>query len=130
MKRILICDDEPHVVEGLRFLLRGPDRQIETAVNGRDGLERIRRQRPDLLITDVMMPEMSGLELVAALRADPATRNLPIIICTARGQVYDAGVAQEVWSAVVVAKPFEPPRVRQIVAEMLAGTICANHSYT
>ena len=130
MKRILICDDEPHVVEGLRHLLRGPDRQIETAVNGREGLERIRRQKPDLLITDVMMPEMSGPELVAALRADPATRDLPVVFCTARGQAHDAGIAQEVWGAIVIAKPFEPQKVRQIVRDILAGATCLNHSYT
>ena len=130
MKRLLICDDEPHVVEGLRFLLRAPDRHIETAVNGREGLERIRRQRPDLLITDVMMPEMTGLELVAKLRADESTRDLPIIICTARGQAHDAGIAQEVWCAAVIAKPFEPQKVRQIVTDMLAGATCLNHGYT
>ena len=76
MKRLLICDDEPHVVEGLRFLLRAPDRHIETAVNGREGLERIRRQRPDLLITDVMMPGAGREAPCRRVYARPADHHL------------------------------------------------------
>ena len=76
MKRILICDDEPHIVEGLRHLLRAPERTIAVASNGIDALERVAEQRPDLLIIDVMMPEMSGLEVVANLRSSDACREL------------------------------------------------------
>jgi CheY-like chemotaxis protein len=130
MKRILICDDEPHVVEGLRFLLRGPDREIRIAESGAAGLQMIRQQKPDLLITDVMMPEMSGLELVAALRADPATRDLPTIIVTAKGQAQDATVAQEVWGARVIAKPFEPARLRELVRRILERQACPLHTST
>jgi CheY-like chemotaxis protein len=124
MKRILIVDDEPHVVEGLRFLLRGSDRVIETARNGREALERIQQHKPDLLVTDVMMPEMSGLELVGRLRDDRATKDLPIIIVTAKGQAQDAAVAQEVWGTMVIAKPFDPRKVREIVVSMLTGREC------
>ena len=130
MKRIVICDDELHMIEGLRFLLRAPEREIITAGNGREGLERIREQIPDLLITDVMMPEMSGIELVAELRSDPKTRDLPIIIVTAKGQAQDATVAQEVWGANVIAKPFDPRRVRQLVADILEGGKCPSAAST
>lgn len=128
MKRVLICDDEPHVLEGLRFLLRAPDRSIETAVNGAVGLDRIREQVPDLLITDVMMPRMSGLELVAALREDQRTRRLPVIILTAKGQAQDAAIAQEVWGASVIAKPFDPKTVRDLVTRMLEDSTCLQAS--
>lgn len=130
MKRIIVCDDEPHIVEGLRFLLRGPDRQIEGVSSGKEALRCIGEEVPDLLITDIMMPEMSGLEVVAALRAADATRHLPIIILTAKGQAHDAAMAQEVWDAMVVAKPFDPPKLRELVVAILEHRPCPQPSCT
>ncbi len=130
MKRIIVCDDEPHIVEGLRHLLRGRDRSIEGVSSGKEALARIETACsgpdgvPDLLITDVMMPEMSGLEVVAALRAADVTRDLPIIILTAKGQAQDAAMAQEVWGATVVAKPFDPHRLRELVTATLENRTC------
>ncbi len=130
MKRILICDDEPHILEGLRYLLRGADRTIEMARNGKEALQRIAVQIPDLLITDIMMPELSGLEVVARLQKDPATKQLPIIILTAKGQAQDAAMAQEVWGAAVIAKPFEPQKLRELVTITLENGQCPQPSYT
>lgn len=124
IKHLLICDDDPHVLEGLRYLLRSPQRRITLAPNGRIGLELIRKERPDLLITDVMMPELNGLELVAELRGAAATRDLPIIIVTARGQPQDAVVAQETWGAHVLAKPFDPRALRELVGNLLGDAAC------
>jgi CheY-like chemotaxis protein len=124
MKRIVVCDDEPHIVEGLRYLLRAPDRVIEVTNAGKQALERIEEQRPDLLIVDIMMPEMSGLDVVASLRAAERTKDLPIIILTAKGQAQDATMAQEVWGATVVAKPFEPSKLRELVSQTLENGVC------
>lgn len=124
MKRVLICDDEPHIVEGVRHLLRSPDRMIVTTSNGIDALESITLQKPDLLIIDVMMPEMSGLEVIAQLRSNRNTRDLPIIILTAKGQAEDAVMAQEVWGATVMTKPFQPNTLRQLVSSILEGLTC------
>ena len=130
MKRIVICDDEPHIVEGLRYLLRGPDRCIEVARSGKEALMRIRQQVPDLLITDIMMPEMSGLEVVAQLQAADETRSLPIIIITAKGQAQDAAMAQEVWGATVIAKPFEPQKLKELVNITLEHGRCPQDNFT
>lgn len=130
MKRVLICDDEPHIVEGLRYLLRSPSRQIETACNGLEALERIRSSLRDLLIVDVMMPQMGGLEVVAALQASPDTQDLPIIILTAKGQARDAAIAQETWGALVMAKPFEPKKLRELVNSILEDRTCPARSST
>ncbi len=124
MNRIIVCDDEPHIVEGLRFLLRSPDREIVVTYSGEDALRRLDEKRPDLLIVDIMMPGMSGLEVVSTLRADPATKDLPIIIITAKGQARDATMAQEIWNAMVVAKPFQPKELRQMVASTLEQGVC------
>lgn len=124
MKRILVCDDEPHVVEGIRFLLRGPDRQIQAARDGQEALEQIKQEAPDLLITDIMMPRMSGLELVAALREDGAMQDFPIIILTARGQLPDIAAGQEVWGVLALGKPFEPRKLRELVTDALENGVC------
>jgi len=121
MKRILVCDDEPHIVEGLRYLLRSPDRTVIVARSGPEALAFIAQERPDLVILDVMMPQMSGLEVVAQLRASDETRDLPIIILTAKGEARDASMAQEVWHAAVMAKPFEPKKLRELVAKSLGA---------
>lgn len=130
MKTILICDDEPHVREGLRYLLRGPGRTIIALPSAAEALKRIKADPIDLLITDVMMPEMSGLELVAQLRSQIATSNLPILIVTARGQPQDATIAREVWGAHVIAKPFDPRAVKELVASILGEPICVHHGCT
>ena len=119
MKQVLICDDEPHIVEGLRHLLRGPDRTIAVARSGREALQSIEESLPDLLILDIMMPQMSGLEVLAALRQEDKTKILPIIILTAKGEAQDASMAQEVWQAMVMAKPFEPQKLRDLVTTTL-----------
>jgi CheY-like chemotaxis protein len=124
MKRIMVCDDEPHILEGLRYLLRGPEREIDVASSGKEALAHIEAQKPDLLITDIMMPEMSGLEVVSILRGQEVTKDLPIIILTAKGQAQDAAMAQQVWGATVVAKPFNPQELRELVTTTLAGPVC------
>ena len=128
MKNIIVCDDEPHIVEGLRHLLRGSDRRISVAHSGAEALKLIDAQIPDLLIVDIMMPEMSGLEVVATLRAAGTTKDLPVIILTAKGQARDAAMAQEVWGATVVAKPFEPKKLRQLVTTTLETRPCVQAS--
>jgi DNA-binding response OmpR family regulator len=130
MKRLLICDDEPHIVEGLRYLLRGPDREIDVASNGIEALERIREAKPDVLILDVMMPKMGGLEVVAALRESPDTQDVPIIILTAKGQARDAAIAQEIWGTTVMAKPFEPRRLKDLVNAIMEREVCPQQSST
>ena len=119
MKRLLICDDEPHIVEGLRHLLRDADRKIAVARSGREALQCIEESVPDLLILDIMMPQMSGLEVLATLRQEDKTKGLPIIILTAKGEAQDASMAQEVWQAMVMAKPFEPQKLRELVTTSL-----------
>ena len=128
MKHILVCDDEPHIVEGIRHVLRAPDRCIEVARSGAEALQLLDDHIPDLLILDIMMPGMSGLEVVATLRAGDATKDLPIIILTAKGQARDAAMAQEVWGATVVAKPFAPRNLRQLVATTLETGTCPQPS--
>ena len=106
MKRIIVCDDEPHIVEGVRFLLRSSDRQIVVARSGMEALALIEEQMPDLLILDIMMPEMSGLEVLGTLRAAAATQKLPIIILTAKGEERDRVRGLDAGADDYIVKPF------------------------
>ncbi len=119
MKRILVCDDERPILDGLRYLLRAGDREIAVAGSGPEALESIAEHVPDLLITDVMMPEMSGFDLVANLRSREETKLMPIIILTAKGNAQDAATARKVWRAVVMGKPFKPQELRDLVSATL-----------
>lgn len=119
MTKLVLCDDEPHIVEGLRFLLRGPDRQIFIARNGREAIDLVVSQNPALLIIDIMMPVMNGLEAIAALRERKEFQDLPIIILTAKGQAVGAQKAEGFLGAMVMTKPFEPKRLRQLVESIL-----------
>ena len=119
MKRIVIVDDERPIADGVGFLLRAPGREVVVTYCGDDALKAVHERIPDLLITDVMMPHMSGLEVIATLRAAAATKELPIIILTAKGRAQDTTAAKETWGASVVAKPFQPARLRDLVARML-----------
>ena len=125
MKRIVICDDEPHIVEGLRYLLRSPDRDIIVTRNGQEAVERVSQAATDLLVIDIMMPVMNGIEAIAHLREQEACKALPIVILTAKGQAQDSAMAQELWGAIVMAKPFQPKRLRDIVSDILEGKTSA-----
>jgi DNA-binding response OmpR family regulator len=75
------------------------------------------------------MPEMSGLEVVATLRAKNSTHDLPVIILTAKGQAQDAAMAQEVWGTTVVAKPFQPQELRELVTATLENSKCPQTNF-
>ncbi|WP_246793617.1 response regulator [Burkholderia perseverans] len=87
MKTILLVDDEFDVLVVWRLLLTQAGYRVLTAPNGAAALEAIRAQRPDLVVTDFMMPEMSGADVCAALAAEPAWRDVPVILCSSRDDI-------------------------------------------
>src|SRR5580765_6588612 len=115
MTRILIVEDEPNMVAGLRdnFEFEGYD--VITAPDGVAGLERALADNPDLVVLDVMMPRMSGLDVCKQLKAKRAS--LPIIMLTARGQEIDKVVGLELGADDYVTKPFS---IRELMARVKA----------
>jgi len=103
-KRILVVDDEQLVLGVVTNALAAEGYQVECAVNGQDALDRVKRQAPDVILLDLMMPVLDGRQLVRALREDPTTSQIPVIVLTA---AYDAVKDPELASVVVVAKPFD-----------------------
>jgi CheY-like chemotaxis protein/class 3 adenylate cyclase len=119
-ERILVVDDSPAVRRLLADTLARQGFQIETAENGRLGLERARTAPPDLLITDYDMPEMSGFELVLALRRDPRTREVPILMLTARERRRDQAQMRAAGLQSYLVKPFGADKCIAVVERLIA----------
>ena len=83
MKKVLIVDDEPDIVSYLEMILQDNGFETETAVNGKEALEKVRNDRPDLVTLDISMPEASGTRFYKELKTDPDTRSVPVFIVTA-----------------------------------------------
>ena len=108
MPRILVTDDEPNIVRLIQVNLERQGFQAETANNGAQALEKIRANRPDLLVSDVMMPEMDGFELLSNIRRDPALEDLPVIMLTAKAQDRDVLEGYTRGADMYLTKPFNP----------------------
>jgi two-component system alkaline phosphatase synthesis response regulator PhoP len=115
MSRILIVEDEPDMVLGLKDNFEFEGYEVVTASDGAAGLERARSERPDLLILDIMLPKLSGLEVCKTLRAEGF--RAPIIMLTARGQEIDKVVGLELGADDYVTKPFS---IRELLARVRA----------
>ena len=89
MPRILVVDDEKNILELVRFNLEREGYQVITSLDGVRGLELARSENPDLIVLDVMLPEMNGLEVCRELHQDPATKKIPIIMLSARADELD-----------------------------------------
>ncbi|MEN8160423.1 MAG: winged helix-turn-helix domain-containing protein [Myxococcota bacterium] len=116
-ERILVVDDEPDLLELVRFQLEQAGFEVETAPDGRIGLEAIRRRRPSLVVLDWMLPDLPGSEVCRQLRADPALRDLPVLLLTAKAEEIDRVVGFELGADDYVTKPFSP---RELVLRVQA----------
>jgi DNA-binding response OmpR family regulator len=111
---ILVVDDEKNIVQLARLYLGNEGYRVETASDGKQALERAKAVKPDLIVLDIMMPEMDGLTVCKELRK---TSNVPVIILTARGDDIDRIVGLEIGADDYMAKPFNP---RELVARVKA----------
>ena len=109
--RILLIEDEPDIVEVLQYNLEKEGFAVETARRGEQGLEAIRREPPDLVLLDLMLPGVDGLEITRALKRDGSTARVPIVMLTARGEEVDRIVGLELGADDYITKPFSPREV-------------------
>ena len=107
-RRIVVVDDEPSVRMICDFNLRAAGMDVREAANGREALSLIADEVPDLVLLDVMMPELDGWELARQLQRDPRTRELPIVFLTARAERADRELAADLGAVGYVLKPFDP----------------------
>ena len=117
MKRILIIEDDRDIIELVRYNLVNEGFQVSAASDGTAGLASLKKSPPDILLLDLMLPRLSGLEICKEIRRDSALNRLPILMLTARGEESDRVVGLEMGADDYVTKPFSP---RELVARVKA----------
>lgn len=119
-KQILIVDDEEDIRGLIQTCLEVMGGwQVLTACSGNEGLAMAQTEHPDAILLDVMMPDMDGPTTFKQLQADPVTRNIPVILLTARGRFADEGLVTKMGVKGVIAKPFNPLKLADQVAAVL-----------
>ena len=103
-----MIDDEPDLLELVRVNLSNAGYRVEVAANGRDAIAALRRSRPDLVVLDLMLPDVSGTELCRRMRAEPSLEGVPVLMLTAKADEVDRVVGFELGADDYVTKPFSP----------------------
>ena len=128
-KRLMLVDDDPNLILLVKDYLEFRGYNVITAENGRDALEKLEQEIPDLIICDVMMPEMDGYTLVKHIREDPRTNWIPVLFLSAKGQSSDRVKGLSTGADVYIVKPFEPEElVAQVESSLKAASRLIRHS--
>ena len=106
-KKILVVDDEPDLVETVRFPLEMEGYQVLVSYNGEDGLNQARRENPDLIILDLMLPKLDGYKVCRLLKFDERYKHIPILMLTAKAQEKDRILGKETGADEYMTKPFD-----------------------
>jgi DNA-binding response OmpR family regulator len=133
MAHILAVDDEPDVLDAVKQILERADHQVSIANNGMEALEQLSRLQPDLVILDVIMPELDGIEVARRIRANPFLSKVPILFLTAKGRPTDVAHGLDAGGDDYLVKPFEvvelPARVRALLRRTAGGPLSPNEEY-
>jgi CheY-like chemotaxis protein len=122
-KKILIVDDEPQLLNMIKKRLEGNNYQVITANDGRQGIDKAKNERPDLIVIDIMMPHMDGGTAVRKLKEDVSTNKIPVIFLTAvvtkKEEEVQQGVNIDNTSYPAIAKPIDPEKFLRKIREVL-----------
>ncbi len=118
--RILIADDEPNILISLEYLMKREGYEVIVARDGQQALDMLRRERPRLVLLDVMMPKKTGFEVCQEMRADDDLRDTLVLMLTAKGRDTDVAKGLGVGADAYMTKPFSTKELVQKVREMLA----------
>lgn len=119
--KLLVCDDEPFILKALTFILRKEGHTVLEARNGEEAVAAIRAEKPSLVFLDVMMPKMSGYEVLQNIRKDPEYASVYIILLTAKGQESDRKQGLSLGADEFMTKPFSPAQILARLRVILAG---------
>lgn len=119
-KRVLLIEDEPNIIEAIRFILSRDGWHVETHSDGATAVAAVEAKQPDLVILDVMLPNKSGFDILRDLRAMPDHATRPVMMLTARGQQQDRAMAEAAGVSVYMTKPFSNSEMLEAVRH-LAG---------
>lgn len=117
-KRVLLAEDEPNIVESLTFLLERAGFEVTVESDGRHALDAALNDTPDVLILDVMLPELDGYEILRQLRADRRAEHLPVLMLTAKSQREDRETALDCGADMFITKPFANAEIIEAVGQL------------
>ena len=118
-KKILVIEDENDLVKAILIRLQQAGYEVSMAKDGQEGLEKARREEPDLILLDLMLPKMDGYKICGLLKADARYKSIPIIMATARAQETDEVLGLEVGADAYFTKPFEYGKLLAKIKELL-----------
>ncbi|MCC6147463.1 MAG: response regulator [Anaerolineaceae bacterium] len=119
MAKILIAEDEPDIRDLVAFTLRFAGHEVVAVTNGMEALLSTSEEMPDLVVLDVRMPQMTGYEACRRIKADPATRDIPVIFLSAKGQESEINEGLAAGAYDYLLKPFGPDELAQRIGELL-----------
>jgi two-component system alkaline phosphatase synthesis response regulator PhoP len=118
-RRVLVVDDEIHIIHVVAIKLRNNGYEVISAENGEEALKLACEEVPDIIVTDFQMPVMSGLELVRQLRSNEATKDVPVIMLTARGFAVEDNEIKDLEISEFLSKPFSPKELLRCIEDIL-----------
>ncbi|KPQ38425.1 MULTISPECIES: response regulator transcription factor [Cyanophyceae] len=121
MSKVLVIEDSVTQREMIANLLRGSGLTVIEATDGVEALDKIQGNPPDLVVLDIVMPRMNGYEVCRRLKADPKTQNVPVVMCSSKGEEFDRYWGMKQGADAYVAKPFQPTELVGTVKQMLRG---------
>ena len=121
--RILVVDDEIYIVHILDFSLGMEGYEVLTALDGEQALERLKSDKPDLIVLDIMMPKVDGYEVCRAIKANPETQHIPVILLSAKGRNVDQKMGFDVGADDYITKPFSPRKLVERINALLGQTV-------
>jgi DNA-binding response OmpR family regulator len=116
---VMVVDDDENIRTILRYRLEREDYAVQVACDGWDALKQVQEHPPDLIVLDLMMPDMDGIQFLAQLRSNPQSARIPLIVLTALGPEPYGEQTHELGAAAVVTKPFSPRRLVEQVRQVL-----------
>ena len=119
-KKILLVDDEQELVEMIKMRLEANGYDVFAAYDGQDALEKASKEKPDLIILDIMLPKVDGYKVCRILKLDENSRKIPIIMFSAKAQESDKEAGERVGGDAYITKPFEPELLLAKIKELLA----------
>ncbi len=120
--KVLVVDDEVNITQILEFSIGSEGYEVLTASNGEEAVDKARREQPDLIILDIMMPKIDGYETCRILKANPLTKNIPVVLLTAKGRDIDKRLGYEVGATDYIIKPFSPNKLIERIHELLVSS--------
>jgi twitching motility two-component system response regulator PilH len=121
MSKVLVVEDSLAQRQMISDLLKGSGLNVSVACDGVEALEHIEKSSPDLVVLDIVMPRMNGYEVCRRIKQDPKTKNVPVVMCSSKGEEFDRYWGMKQGADAYIAKPFEPVELIGTIKQLLRG---------